>query len=1590
LTYNYILGQGDTQDIDETIYIKNAVADLTNATVIFCMRNLEDVEYNIICKVKSPATAGVVTIPFTSVETEISGLFYGEFIIIIAGKQITYSPLDYFTIFIKDALFDSLPVALPTPTFSVTAGTYSLPQTIELSSTIEGARIYYTLDGSTPTESSTRYTAPISVITTHTLKAIAVKAGYYNSAVGSATYTIVPDTVPTPSISPVTGYFYPTQTVTITCSDSQAVIHYTTDNTTPTSSSLTYSSAFSVSATTTVRAIATRQYFNDSSEATARTYTLITETVPTPSISPVSGRFYPTQTVTLTCSDTQATIHYTTDGNLPTASSTTYTAPFSVSTTTTVRAIAVRTGYFNSSEATARTYNYSTEKSPTPSISPVTGYFAPTQTVTITCADPTAVIHYTTDNTTPTASSTTYTAPFTVSSTTTVRAISTRTNYVDSDEATARTYTLITETVPTPSISPVTGYFSPTQTVTLSCSDSEAVIHYTTDNTAPTVSSTTYTTPFTVSSTTTVRAIAVRSGYFNSSEATARTYTLITETCATPVISPTSQTFTTTLEVSISCSTEGANIRYTTDNSEPTSTSDLYTSPFTVSSNSVVRAKAFKTGYFDSSEATARTYSLICATPVISPTSGTYTGRQHVSISCATSGATIHYTTDGTTPTEESTTYTGTFHADDSMIVKAIAVRSGYLNSSESASYLTIEHTLALVQATGVASRYETTPIVSPSITVTEGNTILVFLSAYLESEQFAVSDNLSNTYHAIGSMQEINGIIGQWFYAKVENAGSCVVTGVIDHGFNAMRVIEVSGLLDSPVDVSYPPNYTIAMAQANEIIFAGYHYENSYTLEHGYATLTGAGSEVGYGSVIRPVIYKITSVQTTESPYLIMANNAHYDIGFGVGLKGRSTINLVKNPVISPSSTFFTTSQQIEMTCESSDAEIYYTTDGNTPTAESTRYIPNQPFTITDTVTIKAIAILGGIFSSDVITCDYANLDTYSSIDFTHTGQTFKPIISVTGTPLIQWTYADGTTANTATPESKDFGTATERITSLRVMPWSSVVGINLGYADAYDGAYDYSNPNGAYYIGLQTVANTQQNVKAVSGLSVVKDSLRVFTISQNPILSLDFTDFSELEVIECYYSDLSTIRLSGTTALKRLCVEACDLTHLDLSDCVLLEDIRSAGQTTLGCPYRINWGNIGAHMWHMCTQGTYDLASTPDWSNFTALKELWVWNTNYSGALTNAPSTLTSLQADNCEFTSADISLCTNVSTVSFNNNLLSSYAVDTILACVDGFGTSNGVLNLVGNKAPTSSTHINSLVSRNWTVTNETVVANKVYAPDFSTQSCYFSSPITLSLTGHTADATIYYTDDGTTPDNTKTQYLEPIGISTTKTIKAISIKSGMTDSDIVTATYRYSPPLVPEIVNHTLAQLYDTTDEIYVTNGNLILVNVISYNNSQTITISDTLGNTYQEAATQSTISSITGNWFWTYSNSSGYNKVTAHHNGSHQTIRVIELSGISATNPVDVTLYSQGTTSGQFTTTNAHDLIFAVWHTDGTPSAFVPDTDYTIGFADGINRFSICRPVEYKQVTTVQTNATVTLGHTGGSVFASWLVAIKTA
>jgi hypothetical protein len=139
--------------------------------------------------------------------------------------------------------------AASTPTFSPVAGTYTSTQNVTISTSSSGAVICYNTTGSPATNSSagcttgTLYSGPVTVSSNETLYAVAGGAEYGDSPVGSASYVIqnvAQNSVATPTFSPAAGTYSSPQSIAISDATSGAAIYYTTDGTTPTTSSPVY------------------------------------------------------------------------------------------------------------------------------------------------------------------------------------------------------------------------------------------------------------------------------------------------------------------------------------------------------------------------------------------------------------------------------------------------------------------------------------------------------------------------------------------------------------------------------------------------------------------------------------------------------------------------------------------------------------------------------------------------------------------------------------------------------------------------------------------------------------------------------------------------------------------------------------------------------------------------------------------------------------------------------------------------------------------------------------------------------------------------------------------------------------------------------------------------------------------------------------------------------------------------------------------------------------------------------------------------------------------------------------------------------
>jgi len=167
----------------------------------------------------------------------------------------------------------------------------------------------------------------------------------------------------------------------------------------------------------------------------------------------------------------------------------------------------------------------------------------------------------------------------------------------------------------------------------------------------------------------------------------------------TPTFSEPGGSYSSTQTVTISTTTSGATIRYTTDNSTPTETNGTQCSgsgscSVTIASTTTLKAIAYESGWADSAVASAvYTITTAVANPTFSEPGGSYSSTQTVAVSTTTSGATIGYTIDGSTATEANGTQCSSpcsVTIASTTTLKAIAYESGWADSAVASAVYTI------------------------------------------------------------------------------------------------------------------------------------------------------------------------------------------------------------------------------------------------------------------------------------------------------------------------------------------------------------------------------------------------------------------------------------------------------------------------------------------------------------------------------------------------------------------------------------------------------------------------------------------------------------------------------------------------------------------------------------------------------------------------------------------------------------------------------------------------------------------------------------------------------------------------------------
>lgn len=304
------------------------------------------------------------------------------------------------------------------------------------------------------------------------------------------------------------------------------------------------------------------------------------------------------------------------------------------------------------------------------------------------------------------------------------------------------------------------------------------------------------------------------------------------------------------------------------------------------------------------------------------------------------------------------------------------------------------------------------------------------------------------------------------------------------------------------------------------------------------------------------------------------------------------------------------------------------------------------------------------------------------ASLRMTVTGTSFSPELELRAgsTATVTW-VADGATIDNAgslTPTITWAG-AGPHVVRLHLSDRDAITTLNFGF-NAADDAGVYS-PGAGYN-------HTAQNVTSIQGLRRLT-GLKRFLAANGPMSgTLDFTGCSSLEYIECFEANVGGLVLDGCPSLIRLCIEACNVSLLDINPCrASLRDLRAAAQQGAVLEFVPVTGLL-SNLYHFCTRSQY-LINNPTLDQMPVIQQWWVWD---------------------CGIVIPGVPTSTLLNSCLAHNNDLGEAAVDALLVYIeDNVPAAAGNVRLEGNAAPsaTGEAAATALIARgSWSVTTETV--------------------------------------------------------------------------------------------------------------------------------------------------------------------------------------------------------------------------------------------------------------------------------------------
>lgn len=858
----------------------------------------------------------------------------------------------------------SIPVVAK-PMFEDVVDTYYLPGTynnavdVKIVTPTAGAQIYYTLDGSDPSQTDNLYSAPFTISATTTVKARAFNAPMIPSEILVGTYRIDPLTVLAPVIVPEddSNPFYDPFFVFLYPRTVDSVVYYTLDGSEPTELDNQYSSAFPISQTTSVKAKAFKNGF--ASDTVTKNYIVTGKVnISGVSITPASGNYTSPITVSALGSllPADAVLKYTTDGSTPTILSPTFdTLNPPMNSTLNLKLRGFKDNWLPSDVISA-SYSLTGQVMLSAnlfSIDDAPVYTSPLLLTLDTTTTPVgATLRYTLDGSVPTQLSPAYVAGYQIpiNSTTTVNVIGFMNNWTPSAMATA-TYT-ISGQVAVGSVTPNSGtYNNPTEVTIGLPIPNDAEVYFTTDGTDPIRNvSNVYAGAFNVDANDVINgqaAVEIRvKGFRDDWDASPVTSRVLTFQAAIPGFSVPAGVYAVTQNLTLNTTTVGAQIRYTTDGSDPTITSTLYTTPITINQGVTVKARAFNGDYLPSPIASA-TYVIgtnqLVDLPIFTPAPGTYTTEQAVRISSTTPGASIYYRTDGIDPTEADTPFTELSPSivvglNSALNIKARAYKEGHIASQVATANYVVTGQVAPVifSPGGVASA---SPVQVVLTTLTPGAYILYSTDGsapsipYINAIYVAQNSTVTITAQAFKDDWAPSVIGSQTYTITGSTSFNQPLLSPAPGTFSNDQFVSIASPIPPTADVWYTLDGSMpGPANPNAVL-----YDGNPILVNGNANLQVAALEPGW-----------------DSP--VFGNNI-YTFSAEV-------------PVYNPTPGYYADPINVQIISGTFGSTIYYTMDGSVPTLASDAY--NGQIPINGDTTFKAFAWKAGYNPSPVVTGIY------------------------------------------------------------------------------------------------------------------------------------------------------------------------------------------------------------------------------------------------------------------------------------------------------------------------------------------------------------------------------------------------------------------------------------------------------------------------------------------------------------------------------------------------------------------------------------------------------------------------------------------